>query len=56
LRHTFILLAQQLVLVNQVITLRLHLLYLIVVLGEDSVQLGLQHGKVLPGLVEFFLQ
>jgi hypothetical protein len=30
-------------------------LYLIVVLGEGSIQLGLQHGGVLPGLAEFFL-
>jgi hypothetical protein len=55
-RHTFILLAQRIVLVNQVIALRLHLLYLIMVLGESSVQLRLHHGGVLPGLIEFLLQ
>jgi hypothetical protein len=54
-RHTFVLLAQRLVLENQVITLRLHLLYLVMVPGEGSIQFGLQHGRVLPGLVEFFL-
>jgi hypothetical protein len=50
-QHTFVLLAQQLVLANQVITLRLHLLYLVVVLGEGSIQFGLQYGGVFPGLV-----
>jgi hypothetical protein len=33
----------------------LHLLYLIMVLGESSMQLGLQHGGMFPGLVELFL-
>jgi hypothetical protein len=54
-RHTFVLLAQQLVLANQVIALRLHLLYLVMVLGEGSIQFGLQHGGVLLGFVEFLL-
>jgi hypothetical protein len=36
-RRTFILLAQRLFLANQVISLRMHLLYLIVVLGEGSI-------------------
>jgi hypothetical protein len=49
-------LAQQLVLTNQFIALRLHILYLVVVLGEGTIELGLQHGGVLPGLVEFFVQ
>jgi hypothetical protein len=31
-------------------------LYLIVGLGEGTIELGLQHGGVLPGLVEFLLQ
>jgi hypothetical protein len=30
-------------------------LHLIVVLGEGAVELGLEHGRVLPGLSEFFL-
>jgi hypothetical protein len=51
-RHTFVLLMQRLVLANQVIAFRLHLLYLIVVLGESSIQLGLQHSGVLLGLIE----
>jgi hypothetical protein len=40
-RHTFVLLAQRLVLPNLVIALRFHLLYLIMVLSEGSIQLGL---------------
>jgi hypothetical protein len=40
-RHTFVLLTQRLVLPNQVFALRLHLLYLIMVLGEGSIQLGM---------------
>jgi hypothetical protein len=40
-RHTFVLLAQQLVLLNQVVAHRLHLLDLVMVLGEGSIQLGL---------------
>jgi hypothetical protein len=54
-RHTFVLLAQRLVLANKVIALRLHLLHLVMVLGEGSIQFGLHHGGVLPGLVELFL-
>jgi hypothetical protein len=46
---------QRLVLANQVIALRLHLLHLVVVLDEGSIQFGLQHGGVLPGFVEFLL-
>jgi hypothetical protein len=42
--------------VDQFIALRLHVLYLVVVLGEGTIELGLQHGRVLPGLVEFLLQ
>jgi hypothetical protein len=49
-------LAQQLVLADQFIALRLHVLYLVVVLGEGTIKLGLHHGGVLPGLVEFLLQ
>jgi hypothetical protein len=40
-RHTFVLLTQRLVLPNQVFALRLHLLYLIMVLGEGPIQLGM---------------
>jgi hypothetical protein len=55
-QHTFVLLTQRLVLTNQVIALRLHLLYLVMVLGESSIQFGLmQDGGVLPGFVEFLL-
>jgi hypothetical protein len=39
-----------------VIALRLHILHLIVVLGEGAIELGLEHGGVLPGLGELFLQ
>jgi hypothetical protein len=49
-------LAQRIVLADQFIALRLHVLYLVVVLGEGTIELGLQHGGVLPGLVEFLLQ
>jgi hypothetical protein len=31
-------------------------LYLVVVLGEGTIELGLKHGGVLPGLIEFLLQ
>jgi hypothetical protein len=31
-------------------------MYFIVVLGEGTIKLGLDHGGVLPGLSEFFLQ
>jgi hypothetical protein len=55
-RHTFVLLAQRLVLADQLVALRLHILYFIVVLGEGAIKLGLEHGGMLPGLNEFFLQ
>jgi hypothetical protein len=55
-RHTFVLIAERLVLPDQLIALRLHILHLIVVLGEGAIELGLEHGGVLPGLSEFFLQ
>jgi hypothetical protein len=54
-RHTFVLLAQRLVLAKQVIALRLHLLNFIMVLGEASIEFGLHHGSVLSRLVELFL-
>jgi hypothetical protein len=38
---TFVLLAQRLVLPNQVIALHLHLLHLVMVLGEGTIKLGL---------------
>jgi hypothetical protein len=47
---------QRLVLADQLISLRLHVLYLVVVLGKGTMKLGLEHGGVLPGLIEFFLQ
>jgi hypothetical protein len=53
---TGILLAQRLVLADQFVALRQHVLYLVVVLGEGTIELGLQHGRVLPGLVEFLFQ
>jgi hypothetical protein len=31
-------------------------LYLVVVLGESTIQLGLQHGLVLPSLIEHLFQ
>jgi hypothetical protein len=31
-------------------------LHFIVVLGEGAIKLGLEHGGVLPGFSEFFLQ
>jgi hypothetical protein len=46
---------QRLVLPDQVIALLLHLLNLIVVLGEGTIKLGLQQGGVLLGLVQLFL-
>jgi hypothetical protein len=49
-------LAQQFVLADQLIALRLHVLYLVVVLGKGAIKLGLEHGGVLPGLIEFFIQ
>jgi hypothetical protein len=50
-QHTFVFQAQRLVLPNQVVALRLHLLHLVVVLGEGTIKLGLQQGGVLLGLV-----
>jgi hypothetical protein len=55
-RYTFVLIAERLVLPDKFIALRLHILHLIVVLGEGAIELGLEHGGVLPGLGEFFLQ
>jgi hypothetical protein len=40
--HTFVLLAQSLVLLDQLVSLRLHLLNLIVVLAEGAIKLGLE--------------
>jgi hypothetical protein len=54
-RHTFVLIAERLVLPNKFIALRLHILHFIMVLGEGAIELGLEHG-VLLGLGEFFLQ
>jgi hypothetical protein len=53
---TYLLLAQRLVLPNQVIALRVHLMHLVVVLGEGTIKLGLQQGRVLLVLVQLFLQ
>jgi hypothetical protein len=55
-RHTFVLITERLVLSDKFISLCLHILHLIVVLGEGAIKLGLEHGGVLPGLCEFFLQ
>jgi hypothetical protein len=55
-RHTFVLTAERLVLPDKFIALHLHILHLIVVLGECAIELGLEHGGLLPGLGEFFLQ
>jgi hypothetical protein len=55
-RHTFVHIAQRLVLAHQLVALRLHILDLIVILGEGTIKLRLDHGGVLPGLDEFFLQ
>jgi hypothetical protein len=55
-QHTFVLLAQRLVLPDQLIALRLHNLHFIMVLGEDAIKLGLEHGRVLPDFSELFLQ
>jgi hypothetical protein len=52
----FVFLEQRLVLVDQLVVLRLHILYFIVVLGGGTIKLGLEHGGVHPGLSEFFLQ
>jgi hypothetical protein len=55
-RHTFVLIEERLVLAHQLVALRLHILDFIVVLGEGNIKLLLEHGGVLPGLGEFFLQ
>jgi hypothetical protein len=54
--HTFVLIAERLVLAHHLVALRLHILDFIVVLGEGTIKLRLEHGGVLPGLGEFFLQ
>jgi hypothetical protein len=54
--HTFVLLERQFVLLDQLIALGLHILHFIVVLGKGAIELELEHGGVLPGLGEFFLQ
>jgi hypothetical protein len=43
---TFILLALRLVLLDQVVPLRLHILYLVMVLGEGAVKLGLEQSRM----------
>jgi hypothetical protein len=53
-RRTFILVAERLVLPHQLVALRLHILDFVVILGEGSIKLLLQHGGVLPGLHELF--
>jgi hypothetical protein len=55
-QHTFVLIAERLVLTHQLVALRLHILDFIMVLGEGTIKLRLEHGEVLPGLGEFFLQ
>jgi hypothetical protein len=55
-QRTFILVAEQLVLAHQLVALRLHVLDFIMALGEGAVKPRLEHGRVLPGLREFFLQ
>jgi hypothetical protein len=55
-RHTFVLIAERLVLAHELVALLLHILDFIVVLGEGTIKLRLEHGEVLPGLGEFFLQ
>jgi hypothetical protein len=47
---------ERLVLAHQLVALRLHVLDFIMVLGEGAVKLRLEHGGVLPGFREFFLQ
>jgi hypothetical protein len=54
--RTFILVAERLVLPHQLVALRLHVLDFIMILGEGAVKLRLEHGGVLPGLYELFLQ
>jgi hypothetical protein len=55
-QHTFVLVVERLVLAHQFVTLRLHVLDFIMILGEGTVKLRLEHGGVLPGLRGFFLQ
>jgi hypothetical protein len=55
-QHTFVLIAERLVLAHQFVALRLHVLDFIMVLGEGTIKLRLEHGRVLLGLGEFFLQ
>jgi hypothetical protein len=55
-QRTFVLIVVRLVLVHQLVSLRLHVLDFIMVLGEGAVKLRLEHGGVLPGLCEFSLQ
>jgi hypothetical protein len=43
---TFILLALRLVLLDQIVPLRLHILYLVMVLGEGAVKLGLEQSRM----------
>jgi hypothetical protein len=53
---TFVLAAERLVLLHQLVALRLHVLDFIMVQGEGTVKLRLEHGGVLPGLRKFSLQ
>jgi hypothetical protein len=55
-QHTFVLVAERLVLAHQFVALHQHVLDFIVILGEGTVKLRLEHGGVLPGLRKFFLQ
>jgi hypothetical protein len=52
--HTFILVAERLVLPHQLVALRLHILDVVVILGEGAIQLRLHHGCMLPGLHKLF--
>jgi hypothetical protein len=54
--RTFILVVERLILPHQLITLRLHILYFVVILGEGAIQFRLKHGGVLSGLHDLFLQ
>jgi hypothetical protein len=47
---------KRLVLAHQLIALRLHILDFIVILGKGTIKLRLEHGGVLPGLGDFFIQ
>jgi hypothetical protein len=55
-QHSFVLIAERLVLAHQFIALRLHVLDFIMILGKGAIKLRLEHGGMLPGLGEFFLQ